>query len=98
MDTEILTSVLRKNGYLENTTVLDVELAPKETNGIASEFSTAELRYSSNDHLLPCRMIIKKPLVGDRGQSEADFYELMLGKGEGLPLMRYFGMLDEDLV
>ncbi len=96
MDTEILTSVLRKNSYLDDAIVLDVELASKETNGIGSEFYIAELRYSSDDHCLPDRMVVKKPLVGDRGQSEADFYELMLGKGTGLPLMGYFGVLDED--
>ncbi len=68
MDTEILSSGLRKNSYLDAAIVLGVELASKEKNGIGSEFYIAELRYSSDDHCLPDQMVVKNPLVGDRGQ------------------------------
>ena len=96
MDTELLTSVLRKNGYLDDAIVQSVELTPLETNGIGSEFYTAELRYSSDGHRLPERMVVKRPLLGDRGQGEVNVYELVLGRGSALPLMGYFGVLDED--
>ncbi len=95
MDTSNLTSVLRKNGYLKGATVVDIKLCPMETNGIGSEFYIADLRYSSDHHSLPNRMVVKQPLVGDRGQGEADVYELVLGSENELPVMGYFGVLDE---
>jgi hypothetical protein len=41
MNTELLTSVLRKNGHLGDATVVDVELTRLATNGTGSEFYTA---------------------------------------------------------
>lgn len=95
MDTELLTSVLCKNGHLGDAIVQGVELTPFETVGIASAFYAARLTYSSDNHELPRQMVIKRPLVGDRGQGEANVYELILKGSNGLPLMNYFGVVDE---
>ncbi len=67
-----------------------------ETNGIGAEFFIAELRYSSDDHSLPERMVIKRPTIGDRGQGEADVYERVLSSGTDLPILTCYGIVDED--
>ena len=95
MDAELLTSVLRDNGHLGDATVVAVELTPLVTNGIGSEFYAAKLRYSSVHHRLPNRMVIKRPLQGDRGRGEANVYELILRRAPSLPIMGYFGVVDE---
>ncbi len=95
MDTELLTSVLRDNGHLGDATVVAVELTPLVTNGIGSEFYAAKLRYSSVHHRLPNRMVIKRPLQGDRGRGEANVYEFILRQEPSLPIMGYFGVVDE---
>lgn len=95
MNLELLTSVLQNNGYLGDATVVGIELTKFETNGISSEFYKAELHYSSDDHSLPERMVVKRPSIGDRGQGEADVYELVFRGAKGLPLMDYFGVVDE---
>ena len=95
MDAELLTSVLRENGHLGNAAVMAVELTKLVTNGLGSEFYTAELRYSSDRHRLPNRMVIKRPLQGDRGRGEANVYERILRQAPGLPTMAYFGVVDE---
>lgn len=95
MNPERLTSIFRQNGHLGAAVVVEVETTRLATNGIGSEFFTAELRYSSSDHRLPERMVVKRPLVGDRGRGEADVYELILAEQPGLPVLRCFGILDE---
>ena len=95
MDTELLTSVLRNNGHLGDATVVAVELTRLVTNGIGSEFYAAKVRYSSDHHRLPNRLVIKRPLQGDRGRGEANVYELVLRQAPSLPTMGYFGVVDE---
>ena len=69
LNTDLLTEVLRENGHLNGgTRVEEIELTPFETTGIGSEMYTAKLKYSSEGHRLPDRIVIKRPLLGDRGQ------------------------------
>lgn len=96
MNTELLTELFRNNDLIGSAQVASVDLSPMATNGIASEFLRATIRYSSDDHRLPDSMVIKRPLVGDRGQGEANVYELILGKGTELPVMTCYGVLDEN--
>ncbi len=53
MDLEKLTAVLRENGDLNDAVVEYIHLTSIETDGIASEFFRAKLRFSSDDHSLP---------------------------------------------
>ncbi len=95
MDTDLLTSVLRKNGHLGDATVLAADLTALKTNGIGSKFYAAKLQYSSDHHQLPTRMVIKRPLLADRGLGEAKVYERVLRHASGMPTMGYFGVVDE---
>lgn len=95
MDIDLLTSVLRNNCHLNDATVVAVDLTRLVTNGLGSEFYRAELRYSSKHLRLPNRMVIKRPLQGDRGREEANLYELILRQKTKLPTMGYFGAVDE---
>ena len=96
MDKNLLTSIFHQNGYLDGAKVKSIELKPKATNGIASEFYMANLSYSSDSHKLPNRMIIKRPLLGDRGEGEARVYEQILRGEADLPVLKCFGVVDDD--
>lgn len=44
---------------------------------------------------MPVNLLVKESLVGDRGQSEIDFYELAKHE-QGLPTFEYFGFLESS--
>ncbi len=90
-----LTTMLQENGHIPDAVVTHVAFAPFETDGIGSEFLRATLSYSSSIHTLPTRMVVKRPLVGDRGLGELDVYERILATASDLPLVPYFGAIDE---
>lgn len=96
MDLEKLTVELAKNGRLGSAVVVDAQLTTLETNGLASELFRVELKYSNRDHLLPGRMVVKRPNLTDRGRGEAAVYEQILGHSHGLPTMTFYGIVDDD--
>ena len=95
MDPSSLTAAFRRFGYLEDQEVDGIELTQFVTNGIASEFYTAELSYAGESGGLPSRMVVKRPLVGDRGQGEANVYEHILRGERNLPVLACYAVLDE---
>ena len=95
MEPEQLTSVFRANGYLDGAEVTDCTMTEFETDGLGARFYRARLSYSSPDHTLPERMVVKRPVLTDRGQGEANVYEGLLRGTVGLPLMACYGIVDE---
>lgn len=95
IDSPALTELLQQNGHLDQAEIVDVLFTPKKTIGLGSEFYTVDLRFSSDNHRCPQRMLLKRSLINDRGQSEADFYELAKRQPKS-PAIQCFGVLDED--
>jgi hypothetical protein len=91
-----LTTVLRQNGYLGGAIVEAVTLTPMQTSGIGSDFFRAELRFSSSDHALPNRMVVKRPNLADRGRGEAEAYARILGPANVLPVPTCYGVVDDN--
>ena len=96
MDPQLLTEALRSAGHLDDAEVTSVELTPIQTTGIGSEFLAAVVRYSKDQVALPERMMVKRPLVGDRGRSEADAYQQILGPARNDAVMPCYAVVDED--
>ncbi len=95
MNSEQLDEILRSNGYLDGTEVTAVELTPIKTNGIGSRFLRACISYSSASHDAPASLLIKRPLVSDRGAGEALAYQRILMPRNCPAVVRCYGVLDE---
>ncbi len=95
MNVDQLSKVLKANGYLQRARVSDIALSPIKTNGIGSSFFRAEIKYSNSDHALPARLLIKRPLVSDRGQGEADVYQRILIPARCPAVVQCYGIVDE---
>ena len=95
MDPTLISSVFGANGHLGNAEVTSCVLDEFETDGLGARFYRAVLSYSSGDHALPERMVVKRPVLTDRGEGEARVYEGLLMHEKGLPVMTCFGIVDE---
>ena len=95
MTPDQLTLALRRAGHLDSARVTEVTLSPFETAGIASDFFKATICYSPADPTLPASLVVKQPRLSDRGRGEADVYESIFAGTSGLPLLGFFGAVDE---
>ena len=91
---EQFSTVLTKNGYLENGEVVSVAITKLDTIGLGSIISSVSLKYSAESTgSKPLQLLMKESLVGDRGQSEIDFYEFAKNESS-IPTFKYFGFLE----
>ncbi len=96
MNISKVSTVLRENGYLLDGEILGVQMTPVETPGLASEFFKLELEFSDSVKDLPKDMIVKRPVLSDRGAGEALVYDHILRHTGDLPTMPCFGIVDDD--
>ena len=95
LDLDCLNEALRQGDVLRDANVIRIDLQPLQTTGLGADFFTAHLRYSVSEHRFPERLIVKIPLVGDGGRSEADAYQDILRGVKAVPTLRCYGAVDE---
>ncbi len=95
LDLDCLNEALRQGDVLRDANVIRIDLQPLQTTGLGADFFTAHLGYSVSEHRFPERLIVKIPLVGDGGRSEADAYQDILRGVKAVPTLRCYGAVDE---
>jgi thiamine kinase-like enzyme len=91
---DLLTQVLRSNGFLEQGQVLDVAVLPSLPG--ASTITPIKLTYSQESSA-PGRMILKLPHETNRANKrEVEFYAATVGLTKTLPIVRCYDAIYDD--